>query len=138
MLRSANMIFKKFHPLLWTMNINTRISPLRKITWIIQVRRKLHTSSITKFIIYIYTHTHTLTCSLSQKCNLLLFESVAKIFSSHRFSLKEEKNPLHHLHFSGCSTWVHLEMCFFSSSSLQIELQCRFKNHRNCNSESLE
>ena len=112
MLRNAYMIFKKFHPLLWTMNINTRISPLRKITCIIQVRRKLHTSSITKFIIYIYTHTHTLTCSLSQKCNLLLFESVTKIFSSHRFSLKEEKNPLHHLHFSGCSTWVHLEMCF--------------------------
>lgn len=59
MLRNANMIFKKFHPLLWTMNINTRISPLRKITWIIQVRRKLHTSSIIKFIIYIYKHKHT-------------------------------------------------------------------------------
>ena len=30
----------------------------KKITWIIQVRRKLHTSSITKFIIYISIHTH--------------------------------------------------------------------------------
>ena len=143
MLRNTNMIFKKFHPLLWTMHVNTRISPLRKITWIIQVRRKLHTSSITKFIIYIYTHTHTHTHKhvvWARNAISYCLNQLQRYF--HHIDSLLKKRKIHYIIYISLDAQpesiLRCVFLFFFFYLLNIELKCRFKNNRNCNSESLE